>query len=350
MSAHGKSKRPAPDQLFVDIAKYVTRKTVGTRAAYLTARYCLMDAISCALDALDSPECMSLVGPLVPGATMKGGARVPGTRLELDPVAAAFNTGCLIRWLDFNDTWWAGGHPSDNYSAILSVADYVSRARIAARQKPLSMVEALTAAIQAYEIQGVLAMGTDFDDIGLDHVMLIKMASAAVCTRLLGGSVARAVRAFGFPVRGWSRSPRAIDGVACFSGRNALAEFLAGTRFLVCLLPLTDETQNLLCRATLSLLPRGASLVNLARGHLLVDEDLIALLDSGHLSAATLDVFRSEPLPETHPFWSHPKVSVTPHIAAQTLRHESLAQIAEKIRLLESGQAVSGIVERKRGY
>ena len=195
MSAHGKSKRPAPDQLFVDIAKYVTRKTVGTRAAYLTARYCLMDAISCALDALDSPECMSLVGPLVPGATMKGGARVPGTRLELDPVAAAFNTGCLIRWLDFNDTWWAGGHPSDNYSAILSVADYVSRARIAARQKPLSMVEALTAAIQAYEIQGVLAMGTDFDDIGLDHVMLIKMASAAVCTRLLGGSVAQIVSA-----------------------------------------------------------------------------------------------------------------------------------------------------------
>jgi glyoxylate/hydroxypyruvate reductase len=167
---------------------------------------------------------------------------------------------------------------------------------------------------------------------------------------LLGGSVSRAVRAFGFPVRGWSRSPRAIDGVACFSGRDALAEFLAGTRFLVCLLPLTDETQNLLCRATLSLLPRGASLVNLARGHLLVDEDLIALLDSGHLSAATLDVFRSEPLPETHPFWSHPKISVTPHIAAQTLRHESLAQIAEKIRLLESGQPVSGIVDRKRGY
>lgn len=167
---------------------------------------------------------------------------------------------------------------------------------------------------------------------------------------VLGARVAKAVAQFDFPVNGWSRSPKKIAGVQCYSGRADLQPFLAASKFLVCLLPLTPDTANILCRETLSQLQPGGYVINVARGGHLVDEDLLALLDSGHVAGATLDVFRTEPLPEGHPFWKHPQISLTPHASARTLREESIAQIAGKVRALQRGEAVAGVVDRGRGY
>jgi len=167
---------------------------------------------------------------------------------------------------------------------------------------------------------------------------------------VLGERVARALAQFEFPVRGWSRSAKAVEGVQCFSGAAGLDGFLAASRVLVCLLPLTPDTENILCRDTLARLQGGGYVINVARGRHLVDEDLIALIDSGHLSGATLDVFRTEPLPPAHPFWAHPKITVTPHTSARTLRVESIAQIAGKIAALQRGEAVAGVVNPLRGY
>ncbi len=167
---------------------------------------------------------------------------------------------------------------------------------------------------------------------------------------VLGQRVARAVAQFEFPVLGWSRTPKQIDGVRCFSGTEGFAPFLAATQVLVCLLPLTPDTRDILNTATLSKLRVGAYVVNVARGAHLVDDDLIAQIDSGHLSGATLDVFRTEPLPAAHAFWKHPKITLTPHTSARTLREESIAQIAGKILTLERGEPVAGVVEPGRGY
>jgi glyoxylate/hydroxypyruvate reductase A len=167
---------------------------------------------------------------------------------------------------------------------------------------------------------------------------------------VLGQRVARAVAQFDFPVMGWSRSPKQIEGVRCFSGVEQLPQFLQMSKVLVCLLPLTDDTRGILNRRNLAQLQSGGYLINVARGAHLVDEDLIALIDSGHLSGAKLDVFRQEPLPESHPFWKHPKISITPHTSARTLRDESIAQIAGKIQAFERGQPVTGVVDRSRGY
>ena len=167
---------------------------------------------------------------------------------------------------------------------------------------------------------------------------------------VLGARVAQALRGFEFPVNGWSRSPKALDGVRGFSGREAFADFLAASRVLVNLLPLTPDTQDILNRDTLSRLLPGGHVINVARGAHLVDEDLLALLDEGHLSGATLDVFRTEPLPAGHPFWTHPKITVSPHTSARTLRDESIGQIAGKIRALERGEPIAGIVDTVRGY
>ena len=167
---------------------------------------------------------------------------------------------------------------------------------------------------------------------------------------VLGQRVARAVAGFEFPVRGWSRGAKDVPGVQCFAGEAQFDAFLAGTRVLVNLLPLTPETENLLDRRTLGqLLPQGY-LINVARGAHLVEDDLLALLDEGHLAGAALDVFRTEPLPADHPFWRHPKITVTPHTSARTLRDESIAQIARKIRDLEAGKPIAGVVDRQRGY
>ncbi|HEY8359176.1 MAG TPA: glyoxylate/hydroxypyruvate reductase A [Ramlibacter sp.] len=167
---------------------------------------------------------------------------------------------------------------------------------------------------------------------------------------VLGQRVAQAVTAFEFPVVGWSHSPREVPGVRCYAGEAELSAFLAATRVLVCLLPLTPETVNILNRESLSRLQPGGYVVNVARGGHLVDDDLLALLDSGHLAGAALDVFRTEPLPPAHPFWRHPKIAVTPHMSARTLRDESVAQIARKIRAFEQGEPVAGVVDRQRGY
>jgi glyoxylate/hydroxypyruvate reductase len=167
---------------------------------------------------------------------------------------------------------------------------------------------------------------------------------------VLGQRVAQAVAAFDFPVRGWSRSAKDVPGVQCFAGAAQFADFLAGTRVLVNLLPLTPETENILDRDALSRLLPGGYVINVARGAHLVDADLVALLDSGHLAGAALDVFRTEPLPADHPFWRHPKITVTPHTSARTLRDESIAQIARKIRAFERGEPIAGVVDREKGY
>ena len=167
---------------------------------------------------------------------------------------------------------------------------------------------------------------------------------------VLGQRVARALQGFEFPVNGWSRSPKALDGVRCFEGAAQFNDFLAASRILVNLLPLTADTQNIMNRQTLSQLQPGGYVINVARGAHLVDEDLLALLDNGHLAGATLDVFRTEPLPAAHPFWIHPKISITPHTSARTLRQESIAQIAAKLAALARGEPVAGVVDRQRGY
>jgi 2-methylcitrate dehydratase len=184
MSTHISNVRPDFDQVIVDIVDYVLNYQINSALAYETARYCLMDTLGCGLQALDFPACTKLLGPLVPGLTMHNGARVPGTQYELDPVQAAFNIGAIIRWLDFNDTWLAAewGHPSDNLGGILAVADWLSRTA----RPDLTMRDVLTAMIKAHEIQGCIALENSFNQVGLDHVVLVKVASTAVVGGLLG--------------------------------------------------------------------------------------------------------------------------------------------------------------------
>jgi glyoxylate/hydroxypyruvate reductase A len=167
---------------------------------------------------------------------------------------------------------------------------------------------------------------------------------------VLGSRVLDALAHLGFPLRGWSRTPKQADGVACYAGMDSLPEFLAGTRVLVCMLPLTPETTNLLDRARLSLLPQGSYLINVARGAHVAEPDLLTLIRSGHLAGATLDVFRNEPLPAPHPFWEEPRITMTPHISALTVRQDSVRQIAGKIGQLEHGEPVADVVDRTRGY
>jgi 2-methylcitrate dehydratase len=183
--------RHEPDSVMTDIADYVLDFRVGSEEAYRTARLCLMDSLGCAFEALSYPACTKLLGPVVPGTIVPNGSRVPGTSLQLDPVTAAFDIACLVRWLDYSDTWLAAeaGHPSDNLGGILAVADYQSRNNVAAGRKPLLMRDVLTALIKAYEIQGVLALENSFHRVGLDgSVGLAKVASAAVITAMLGGT------------------------------------------------------------------------------------------------------------------------------------------------------------------
>ncbi len=184
------AKRPEPDQVLVDIADYVINRTIDSEEAYKTAHYCLLDSTACAMLAMKFPECVKLLGPVVPGATLENGSRVLGTPYELDPVKGAFDNGALIRWLDFNDTWLAAewGHPSDNLGAILAVADYISRQREDQGKEPLTVHDVLTAMIKAHEIQGILALENSFNRVGLDHVLLVRVASTAVVTHMLGGT------------------------------------------------------------------------------------------------------------------------------------------------------------------
>lgn len=190
MRSHAEENvKPDYDEVIRDIADYVLNTSVDSLEAHETARLCLMDTLGCGLLALNFPACMKLLGPVVPGANLPGGARVPGTQFELDPIQAAFNIGTMNRWLDFNDTWLAAewGHPSDNLGPILAVADYISRQKVEKNQLGLKMYDVLTAMIKAHEIQGCMALENSFNRVGLDHVILVKLASAAVAAKLMGG-------------------------------------------------------------------------------------------------------------------------------------------------------------------
>jgi 2-methylcitrate dehydratase len=193
MSAHDikSAARPQPDAVLTAIADYARNFTVTSAGAYETARYCLMDTLACGFQALKYPACRKLLGPVVPGAVMPGGARVPGTSFELDPVQAAFNIGAMVRWLDFNDTWLAAewGHPSDNLGGILAVADYQARNAVMSGRAPPTVRDLLSAMIKAHEIQGVLALENSFNRVGLDHVILVRVASTAVVAAMLGASL-----------------------------------------------------------------------------------------------------------------------------------------------------------------
>jgi 2-methylcitrate dehydratase len=216
MSSHDykSAVRPDPDSVLVTLADYAHSAQISSAAAYETARYCLMDTLACGFQALKYPACTRLLGPVVPGAVMPGGSRVPGTSYELDPVQAAFNIGAMVRWLDFNDTWLAAewGHPSDNLGGILAVADYLSRRSVMEGQKPMTVRDLLTAMIKAHEIQGVLALENSFNRVGLDHVILVRVASTAVVTAMLGGTRDQIINAIS---NAW------IDGGALRTYRHA---------------------------------------------------------------------------------------------------------------------------------
>ncbi len=216
MSAHDvkSAQRPDPDAVLTAIASYARNAKIDSSAAYETARYCLMDTLACGFQALKYPACRKLLGPVVPGAVMSGGARVPGTSYELEPVQAAFNIGAMMRWLDFNDTWLAAewGHPSDNLGAILAVADYLARAAVMQGLEPPTVRELLTAMIKAHEIQGVLALENSFNRVGLDHVLLVRVASTAVIASMLSGTLEQVVNAVS---NAW------IDGGALRTYRHA---------------------------------------------------------------------------------------------------------------------------------
>ncbi|HET7395144.1 MAG TPA: bifunctional 2-methylcitrate dehydratase/aconitate hydratase [Gammaproteobacteria bacterium] len=216
MSSHDikSARRPDPEKVLTDIADYVINYQIRSDEAYETARYCLMDTLACGMLALKYPACTKLLGPVVPGASLKDGARVPGTNYELDPVQAAFNIGAMIRWLDFNDTWLAAewGHPSDNLGGILAVADYLSRRNVAEGKAPLNMKAVLTGMIKAHEIQGVMALENSFNRVGLDHVLLVRLASTAVVTEMLGGTREQIINAV---------SHAFIDGGALRTYRHA---------------------------------------------------------------------------------------------------------------------------------
>ena len=185
------AKRPDFDELLTKIARYASDFEIKSDLAYETAKYCLMDTIGTGLLALNFPACTKLLGPVVEGAEFRPlGAKIPGTSYQLEPERAAFNVGAMVRWLDFNDTWLAAewGHPSDNLGAIWAVCDYMSRKNISQGKKPLSIKDALSAMIKAHEIQGVLALENCFNKVGLDHVLLVRIASTAVACKLLGGS------------------------------------------------------------------------------------------------------------------------------------------------------------------
>jgi 2-methylcitrate dehydratase len=188
MSSHISTHRPPFDAVMVDLVDYVLRDEPPSALALATARHCLLDTLGCGLEALEYPACTKLLGPIVPGTVVPHGAKVPGTPHQLDPVRAAFTLGVMIRWLDFNDTWLAAewGHPSDNLGGILATADWLSRTRVARGEAPLTMRDVLTAMIQAHEIQGCLALENSFNRVGLDHVVLVKVATTAVVSRLLG--------------------------------------------------------------------------------------------------------------------------------------------------------------------
>ncbi len=215
MGSPANNVRPVMDKVLVDIADYVCDYMITSQEAYDTARYCLIDTLGCGLESLTYPACTKLLGPIVPGTIIPNGAKIPGTQFQLDPVQAAFNIGTMIRWLDFNDTWLGAewGHPSDNMGGILATADYLSRSAVLKNRKPLVMRDVLTAMIKAHEIQGIIALENSFNRVGLDHVILVKVATVAVVTKMLGGTKDEIINALsnawidGQPLRTYRHAP-----------------------------------------------------------------------------------------------------------------------------------------------
>lgn len=215
MASYIPNNRPEPDKVLTDIADYVLSYEIKSELAFKTAHYCLLDSLGCAFEALTYPACKKMLGPIVHGTIVPNGAKVPGTQFQLDPVQAAFNIGTMIRWLDFNDTWLAAewGHPSDNLGAILAVADWLSRTAVAQGKKPLRIYDVLDAMIRAHEIQGVLALENAFNKVGIDHVILVKIASTAVTCKLLGLTREETINALsnafidGHPIRTYRHAP-----------------------------------------------------------------------------------------------------------------------------------------------
>jgi 2-methylcitrate dehydratase len=197
MSSHISNERPAPDKVLTDIVDYVLDYRIKNELAWKTAHYCLLDTLGCGFEALGYPACTKLLGPVVPGTIVPNGAKVPGTSYQLDPIKAAFDIGTIIRWLDFNDTWLAAewGHPSDNLGGILATADWLSRAAVANGKPALIVKDVLEAMIKAHEIQGVMALENSFNKVGLDHVILVKLATTAVVGKLIGLTRAELVNA-----------------------------------------------------------------------------------------------------------------------------------------------------------
>ncbi|MFT0167856.1 bifunctional 2-methylcitrate dehydratase/aconitate hydratase [Paraburkholderia mimosarum] len=214
MSAPTSNVRPQPDQVLVDIVDYVLNFRVDSALALTTARHCLIDTLGCGLEALSYPACTKLLGPIVPGTVVPHGAKVPGTQFQLDPVQAAFNIGAMIRWLDFNDTWLAAewGHPSDNLGGILATADWLSRTAISQGKPPLTMKHVLEGMVKAHEIQGCIALENSFNKVGLDHVLLVKLASTAVVGQMLGLTREELINAVSLAV---------VDGQALRTYRHA---------------------------------------------------------------------------------------------------------------------------------
>jgi len=190
LSLHVKKNNQKPDEVLINIANYVFDYKIKSNEALETAKNCLIDTLGCGLEALDYPACVKHLGPIVPGSIVPNGTKIPGTNFQLDPINGAFNIGTMIRWLDFNDTWLAAewGHPSDNLGGILAVADWVSRTKVSNKEKPLQMKVVLEAMIKAHEIQGVIALENSFNRVGLDHVVLVKIATTAVVSQMLGAS------------------------------------------------------------------------------------------------------------------------------------------------------------------
>jgi len=239
--------------------------------------------------------------------------------------------------------------------------DALLKLRLPAKAKVVRLDDAgMSAQMAEYVCHAVIRHFREFDGFAADVAQRIwsfrkprrraEFPIGVMGLGVLGERVAKALASFEFPVNGWSRSAKVTEGVCCFTGPEQLDAFLAATRVLVCLLPLTPDTRDIMRLETLARLKPGGYVINVARGAHLVDEDLVTLIDRGHLSGATLDVFRTEPLPQSHPFWHHPKITVTPHTSARTLRDESIAQIVGKIQALERGEPVAGIVEPDRGY
>jgi glyoxylate/hydroxypyruvate reductase len=258
----------------------------------------------------------------------------------------------------------SGGHDSTGLKAIFNIGagvDALMKLTIPSQVKVVRLDDAgMSVQMAEYVCHALIRHFREFDgyeaDVAEGKWSYRKPQSRAdfpvgvMGLGVLGERVARAVAQFDFPVMGWSRSAKSIDGVRCFAGEAQFDDFLKASKVLVCLLPLTPDTQGIMRLDTLSRLQPGGYVINVARGAHLVEEDLVALIDSGHLAGATLDVFRTEPLPAGHPFWAHPKITVTPHTSARTLRNETIAQIVGKIMALEHGEAVAGLVDPLRGY